>query len=434
MSSLSKLFNNKSCCEEFHSLSRELQFPFNNYKRTKLEIKANKISMSIGSYDTLLEEQDEDDRNVQMAKFYDKKIEEERVILKKNQIEQEKLREKLESLKEQVDNLEEENEDLESNNKTPDFENMNLSGDFFQQLRTIEAANEIAQSRIHGLKVCNSDLQGEIQVNSLRYKRILAQNEDIKQKILHSETLRGNRESDLSVLKDSIVKLQIEEEKLKDLLINIKDASRKKADQIKKVAQESVDDIFTQREVLISKIEELKEEISKLKDEEKEEKRISLLADVKRQEIRKTQNSKAWINERSALVAKVKKARMDYQSLQRRNNANASRSKASTPTLRKSPIKRVNNLTDDQIKKALFLEIQEITNTDIKFLQEALKTEEKYELRLKYELEQIDKSIEHISNFKDSTVQLLDQQTAHAQNTHRIELLQQELKELQSQL
>ena len=395
--------------------------------------------MNNKSYDTIFEEQDENDRNVLLANFYNKKIEEEKAFLKKNQNEQEKLREKLNYLKEQLDDINEENDDLEENSTCPDFQKLSLTGDFFQQLRMVEAAKEVAESQIQGLKQCINDLQSEIQVNNNKYNRMMAQNEDLKQRILAAESLRGNRESDLRIEKDKVGQLQLEEDKLKDMLINIKDASRKKADQIKKSAQESVGEIYTQREVLLNAIEEKKAKIAQLKEQKKEEKRNSIVAEVRRQEIKKSQNYKAWINERSALIAKVKKARLELQSIKRRNkNVAKHATKASTPTLKKSSIPKsninLNQLTDDVIKKALLLETQEIKNTDTKFLREALKTEENYETQLQNELEQIDNTIDQISNFKDSTVDLMNQQKQASQNPQRINMLRQELKELQSKL
>ena len=210
--------------------------------------------MNMEDYDNAFTEQEKSDKQLLLTQYYDKKIEDETVFLKRLKTEQEKLIKKLNDITRQVDEIEEENNDLEENDHCPNFDDIKLKGDFFQQLRVIEAADEVAKAQIAGLKTCNNDLQSEIQVNSLKYNHICAQNADIQQKIANAEELRASRESDLNVIRESIIKLELEENKLKDMLFNIKEASKQKAEEIKKSAKESIDDIFTQREVLLSAV------------------------------------------------------------------------------------------------------------------------------------------------------------------------------------
>ncbi|EAY09304.1 hypothetical protein TVAG_394760 [Trichomonas vaginalis G3] len=385
--------------------------------------------MSENSTEEVILNQDEEDELIQMGVFYDKKINHEKLFLRKNLALKTQLESKLEELQNELDAIEEENSEFEANTIDPDTQNFTLTGDFFEQLRILEGQGEIISAKLAGIKAGNVDLQAEVQSNVNKTKILRKQNTDLEEKVANLKELLEKRKVDIRQIEENYVKVTTEEEQLKLDCIQIKEDTRKKAEDLKAAAKAAAEDIFTQRQLLITTIAECKQQLDQIKEVEKGDNRSSFLNEKKRISSLKEQSSSSWMNERISLVNKIKLAKEKLVELSRHTNVHSRKN-----VQLKSPILKKDNLSDSDIKKALFLEINELKGYDWSFIDESIKAEKSYAESLQKELDEINQFSEKIEKFSASNQELIEKQNNSVENNRRLDLLKQELNELKSQL
>lgn len=373
--------------------------------------------------------QDETDEVIQLSAFYEKKISHEKLMLRKNLNYKSQLVSKLEELDQELNAINEENEQFENNTLDPDLQNFNLTGDFFEQLRILEAQNEIIGAKLSGLKLGNVDLQAEVQSNINKTRILQKQNFELQEKVANLKELHEKRKSDIKEQEDRNVKLQAEEEQLKSECIQIKEETRKKAEGLKAMAKNAAEDIFAQRQLLITTIAERKAELEKNKEMERDNNFSSFLNEKKRTSSMKTQSASNWMSERISLVGKIKKAKDKLLELSRHTNVHSRKN-----VQLKSPILKKDTLSDIEIKKALVLEIDALKNYKFDFLDQSIRSEKSYNNSLVRELAEINNYSDKIEKFRISNQEMIEKQNNTQENVRRLNLLTEELKSIKSQL
>lgn len=90
--------------------------------------------------------------------------------------------------------------------------------------------------------------------------------------------------------------------------------------------------------------------------------------------------------------------------------------------------------TENEIVRALSLELQNLQTQENSFLYEALEVEKNHAHKLEEELIEIKKSYQLVSSFRERTIEISKLEEENIKQVDRINLLKSELKELQNKL
>ena len=339
-----------------------------------------------------------------------------------------KLTETLATLKVKMEEVEVENDRLSETFKEPPM-NDDQRGSFFDQLRNLEAIQEQYRGQIQGLKAVNYSLTSEINKTQNQVK-ILAQNiAELQEQSANADADRIHRIGDLSQSRNKLNELDEQLELVTRECIDIKAAIKRKADNLKSMSVESVANLISQKQALENELRNKKEKLEKKKKKEGDY-TIKSSADEKiRQRLQDIKMSpNAWMSQRLSLVAKIKRAKEELELLDSRQRG------VNKSNTRVDSIKDNMKWTDDTAKWAIACEIAELQKEPPKFLGNALATELNFKKEMEAQLADIERTSNQITQFKETTMELMHEQEITAGKAEKLALLKKELSELRSKI
>lgn len=339
-----------------------------------------------------------------------------------------RLEEKNKELNIQMTEIEEENEQL-SKLYTGVSGDISNRGNFFDQLRNLEAMLEEYRGQIQGLKAVNYNLTSEINKTESQIRQFTTQLAELEDKGATAEAERSHRLADLTQARAQLTQLDEELEQVTKDCIDIKEIIKSKANELRSVSAESISQLLTQKRFLESELRTQTEKLQALRNEERDSTiREQAYHKLRQNDQANKLSASVWMSQRISLVARVKKAREELDLLQNRQR-NVFRSSSRNDT-----IKDTNKISDRDIKYALACEIAELQKEPPKFLRNVLETEQNFQKEMESQLEDLDRTTNQINEFKISTMELMHEQEITASKSEEIALLKKELAELRGKL
>lgn len=339
-----------------------------------------------------------------------------------------KLEEKQEDLNIQMKEVEDENDRLSESFQPPPM-NDDYRGNFFDQLRNLEAIQEQFKGQIQGLKAVNYNLNSEISKTESQIRIILQQVDDLKEQYATAEADRSHRNSDLYQARNKLSELDEQLEQVTKDCIDIKETIKRKANELKDFSVESVSDLVTQKQALEDELKRRREDLTNLKNRQRDfliKEQVDLKSRQKDADDKMSAN--VWMSQRLSLVSKVKKAREELDLLSSRQRG------VSRSSTRNDSIKDNMKWTNEDAKYAIACEIAELQKEPPKFLRNALSTELNFKKEMENQLESIERTTEQIQQFKQTTMELMHEQEITASKTEKLGLLKKELAELRGKI
>ncbi|OHS98858.1 hypothetical protein TRFO_34808 [Tritrichomonas foetus] len=340
----------------------------------------------------------------------------------------EKLQAKFEELKIKMNETEEENDRLSEAFKEPPM-NDDPRGSFFDQLRNLEAIQEQYKGQIQGLKAVNYSLTSEINKTANQIRLISANVSDLSEQSATVEADRQHRNGDLIQARNRLTELDEYLEQVTRECIDIKETIKRKASELKSVSVESVSTLVAQKQILDTELKAKKEKLTQLKNNERDYTMKSSADSKIRQKNQENKlSANVWMSQRLSLVSKVKRAKDELELLNSRQRG------VTKSNSRVENIKGVQKWNDDDAKYAIACEIAELQKEPPKFLGNVLNTELTFKKEMEAALADIERTNAQISEFKQTTMELMHEQELTASKAEKLFLLKKELAELRSKI
>ena len=339
-----------------------------------------------------------------------------------------KLEKKQEDLNIQMNEVEEENDRLSENFQPPPM-NDDYRGNFFDQLRNLEAIQEQFKGQIQGLKAVNYNLNSEISKTESQIRILDQQVNELKDQYATAEADRSHRNSDLYQARNKLSELDEQLEQITKDCIDIKETIKRKANELKDFSIESVSTLVTQKQALEDELRKRREDLTALKSRERDfliREQVGLKS--RQKDAADKTSANVWMSQRLSLVAKIQKAREEFDLLSQRQRG------VTRSSTRNDSIKDNMKWTNEDAKYAIACEIAELQKEPPKFLRNALSTELNFKKEMESQLESIERTTEQIQQFKLTTMELMHEQEITASKAEKLGLLKKELAELRGKI
>ncbi|EAY00493.1 hypothetical protein TVAG_317780 [Trichomonas vaginalis G3] len=343
---------------------------------------------------------------------------------------QENLSSQHSALNLEIDELEITNQKyLDSTNKVPHYKDSHKTLEFFDQLKILEAETEYIDATLEARRKNINDLKSHLSASNSQLKRLETQISELNDTLEKTQKTEHERESAIKILKQKIFDADDEYNRTQDICENLKVEIQNQADEMKEISPEAMELLVLQKDTLIEEVRKGQEEVNKLEARSKQnQSKYAAQDNFQQKKLDKEASPLVWMSERNSLLIKIKKAQQELAQLnQRDRSANKTREKT-------SQLAEESQYSEDDVKKALYLELQEIMNQQDTFMEDAIETETNYREELKNQIKEIDQTADSINSFKDGALDLMKQHNTIASGKDRLELLRQELHDLKSKL
>ena len=364
----------------------------------------------------------------QEDRFLSKSIDESMHTLSNLETTKEKLTQQFNELNEKFDELDAQNEEYSGQiQPVPHYSSSHQNLEFFDQLKILEAEAEHYNSQIKAHNTNITELTSEITNAATRQKRLLQQIEELKDSLNTASDTANKRAGTITQLWKSIDQEDDEIYRMQQTCAQIKKDIQAQAESMKEISPEAMQQLVLQKDALVKEVRKAETQKKKLEIRKAQKSSKHLAQENNSQKgFNKESSPLMWMAERNALLIKIKKAREELQQL-------ATRSKSATKSKQRTEMKKEQlNFSEEDVKKAIFLELQEVENADDSFVDDAIATEEHYQQELNQRMTEIEQTTTQIFSFKDNMMELMKQQDEIAESNDRLELLREELKELRS--
>lgn len=343
---------------------------------------------------------------------------------------QEKLCKQHQELNQEIDDLEITNQKyLDSSSKVPHYREEHKNLEFFDQMKILEAETEYIDATLEARKKNIAVLKSNLASNQALLKRLQDQIHEQTTALEHTQKEEDERQSTIKMLKQKICEADDSYSHSSEACESLKEEIKNQAEEMKTISPEAMEMLVLQKDTLVDVVRKAKEEKRKLKQQRKHVETKCLVQDnMQQKRLDKEASPLVWMSERNSLLIKIKKAQQELTTLnQRDRSANKAKDK-NAQKIEDFPI------TEEDVRKALLLELRELEAKEDLFLEEAIETEKNYREELKKQIAEIEATSESINSFKDNALLLMKQQNTIVSGTERLDLLRKELQELKSKL
>lgn len=336
-----------------------------------------------------------------------------------------KLTEELASLQQTLEAAKRINEEEQSK---PQY-TREIKGNFFQQLRQIEAEIEDQENMCDGERAVISNLKGEIGVISAKNRKLRKQRDALTDQIRTMDKAAQAKQTELARKNAELQKLDNERDTLFDFCESMKNDTKQLSAECREITPEIVQELMQQKLVLENEIRNKKEELETARNAEKSaNSHYTAKQRIKQKELDSKLSPMNWMSERAALVAKVKKARQEIAALEVRE-----RGAVNAENYMRTTREELNG-TPEEIKKALIAEMQALPNEVPEFLSDAILVEKRHEQKLRKQMRETEEASTRVSAGTEQNQRHMTSNENAAGNGPRIELLKAELQELRRML
>lgn len=343
---------------------------------------------------------------------------------------QEKLCKQHQELNQEIDDLEITNQKyLDSSSKVPHYREEHKNLEFFDQMKILEAETEYIDATLEARKKNIAVLKSNLASNQALLKRLQDQIHEQTTALEQTQKEEDERQSTIKMLKQKICEADDSYSHSSEACESLKEEIKNQAEEMKTISPEAMEMLVLQKDTLVDVVRKAKEEKRKLKQQRKHVETKCLVQDnMQQKRLDKEASPLVWMSERNSLLIKIKKAQQELTTLnQRDRSANKAKDK-NAQKIEDFPI------TEEDVRKALLLELRELEAKEDLFLEEAIETEKNYREELKKQIAEIEATSESINSFKDNALLLMKQQNTIVSGTERLDLLRKELQELKSKL
>lgn len=376
----------------------------------------------------LIQDVIDDDNNFKNERILDDEIIKASRQLSTLKTKEMKLNKELKNSQKQLLELQKENEQLNESipksSYAPDKKN---KGSFFIQLRAIESAIENHQQQIEALKDGNNTLRNQHAKSSINRNRLSSQMDNLISQFDSIDTDRESKSMQLSSLNTNLEKITETCNSLKAEIEVLQGNLKEESMIARTFTQKDAQMIMAQKELLAKEVNESKETLERLQNEEHAIKNRFTFNQTKRKksftDLSSTSN---WWNERIALVAKIKIEKDKLRSIETQN--------------RGSKIRNMKNrdLADDidliptEIKLAILSEKKRIPSQQSQFLLNAMKVEKARTIKLQNQITQLQEKEVELRKFITETTSFIQSNEEISENMIRMDLLKEELATLRA--
>lgn len=300
-----------------------------------------------------------------------------------------------------------------------------FAGTFFEQLRTVERQLEAAENEKSGFAAVLRSLRSDVTAFTARNRRLLTQLTQLRDQSGFLSSQEASRRDELVAKYSELECLTQERDGLKRLCEDIKARILETVTQMQECSPAVIARLTAQKAELEAQLQAEKQTLKQTAQERKAAFLKSSADSAKRaKDTEQAMSPIRWAAERSALLAKVKKAKQELSVV-------GSRERSATKTAKKADTIAYDA---DEVKMAIVREIGSIPKSPPQFLFDALEAEQQYEETQRRQIAEIETVERRVAEFKVTHSAIIGSDENNAVNAERIALLMDELKSIRSSL
>jgi chaperonin cofactor prefoldin len=337
---------------------------------------------------------------------------------------EQKLRRQLDALQAALESTQAENDELDKTYQPPACADQ---GDFFDQLRALEATGDRLQGELSGLRTVHKKFDSEINFLEAKSTRLNSQISALASDLSSLETERRHREGEAVQARGVLVQLDADLDAHVRACNELRSLVKGKFADMRAAGSEASAMLQSLRAELEAQLRMKRALIARLSKSAKDDaQERQVRQKLQQRGAERTRSAANWQTERAVLAAKVRKANDDLGMMARRVRG-AARSSTRLAT-RKAQLE----FGDEEAKAAIMREIAEVEGGAPSFLRHTIDSEMRVAEELKKKLVDMERTQLEIHEFQKGVMELLAQQRAAALSESRLKVLRRELTDLRA--
>jgi hypothetical protein len=297
-------------------------------------------------------------------------------------------------------------------------------GDFFTQLRAIDANRVRLEGDLAGLRRVRKRMDSEIGLHDTKTRRLQQQADALSEELDRAAAERRARADRAAERREELLALDRELESEVQACTELREIVRGTAAGEKTPAEKAVASLAALKAEYEARLRQKRAEIQRLAKVDRNAHQSHIVHQKQAQRIaEKTISPSNWMGERAVLATKIRRAQEELISVEKREKGASQFANQGA-----------NAVDEEEAKIAIVREIRELETPRSRFLSLTLQSELEVQEQLKEKLREFEKVQIDIQEFMKRTSCVANQQKANAMMEPRLNVLRAELSEFRALL